>query len=62
MNKIIFNRKFVDKFEMKDIIGKEIGCFKNMGQVVGVAENINFRSVREEIEPMAFVCGDDQGI
>lgn len=27
MNKIIFNRKFVDKFEMKDIIGKEIGCF-----------------------------------
>lgn len=61
VNKIIFNRKFVDKFGMKDIVGKEIGCFQNMGQIVGVAENINFRSVREEIEPMAFVCGDDQG-
>lgn len=60
VNKIIFNRKFVDKFGMKDIIGKEIGCFKNTGQIAGVAENINFRSVREEIEPMAFICGDDQ--
>lgn len=61
VNKIIFNRKFVDKFGIKDIIGKEVGCFQNMGQVVGVSENINFRSVREEVEPMAFVCGDDQG-
>ena len=62
MNKIIFNRKFVEKFGIENIIGKEIGCFRNMGQIVGVAENINFRSVREEITPMAFVCGDDQGI
>lgn len=61
VNKIIFNKKFVDKFGIKDVIGKEIGCFRNMAQIVGVAENINFRSVREEIEPMAFVCGDDQG-
>ena len=62
VNKIIFNRKFVEKFGIENIIGKEIGCFRNMGQIVGVAENINFRSVREEITPMAFVCGDDQGI
>lgn len=61
VNKIIFNKKFVDKFGIKELIGKEIGCFSNMGQIVGVAENINFRSVREEIEPMAFICGDDQG-
>lgn len=62
VNKIIFNRKFVEKFGIENIIGKEIGCFQNMGQIVGVAENINFRSVREEITPMAFVCGDDQWI
>lgn len=60
VNKIIFNRKFVDKFGIKEVIGKEMVCFMNKGLVVGVAENINFRSVREEIEPMAFVCGDDQ--
>lgn len=62
VNKVIFNRKFIDKFGMEDVIGKEVGCFNNMGQVVGIAENINFRSVKEEIEPMAFVCGDDQGV
>nr|MDE5639878.1 hypothetical protein [Odoribacter sp.] len=62
VNKVIFNRKFVEKFGIENIIGKEVGCFQNMGQIVGVSENINFRSVREEIEPMAFVCGDDQGI
>ncbi len=61
VNKIIFNQKFVNKFGIENIIGKEVGCFSNMGQVVGVCEDINFRSVREEITPMAFVCGDDQG-
>lgn len=61
VNKIIFNRKFIDKFGIKEAVGKEVGCFQNMAQVVGVSENINFRSVREDIEPMAFVCGDDQG-
>lgn len=61
VNKIIFNEKFVKKFGIENIIGKEIGCFRNMGQIVGVCEDINFRSVREEITPMAFVCGDDQG-
>lgn len=61
VNKIIFNQKFVNKFGIENIIGKEIGCFRNMGQIVGVCEDINFRSVREEITPMAFVCGDDQG-
>ncbi len=61
VNKMIFNEKFVKKFGIENIIGKEIGCFRNMGQIVGVCEDINFRSVREEITPMAFVCGDDQG-
>lgn len=61
VNKIIFNRKFIDKFGIEDVIGKEIGCFRNIAKVVGVAENINFNSVRDEVEPMAFVCGDDQG-
>lgn len=59
-NKIIFNKKFLEKFNIKDIIGKEITCSQNKGRVVGIAENINFNSVKEEIEPMAFVCGDDQ--
>lgn len=60
VNKVIFNKKFSEKFELNDIIGKEVGCFQNAGQVVGVAENINFNSVRQEVEPMAFICGDDQ--
>lgn len=61
VNKMIFNKKFLEKFGLKDIIGKEVSCFQNMGRVVGIAEDINFNPVREEIEPMAFVCGDDQG-
>lgn len=61
VNKIIFNEKFVKKYGIENIIGKEIGCFRNTGQIVGVCEDINFRSVHEEITPMAFVCGDDQG-
>lgn len=60
VNKIIFNRKFVEKYELSDILGKEVGCFQNMGKVVGIADDINFNSVRNEVGPMAFVCGDDQ--
>lgn len=60
VNKIILNRKMVDKFKLENVIGKEIGCFNNNGVIVGIAENINFNSLLEEIEPMAFVCGDDQ--
>ncbi|MCC8173740.1 MAG: hypothetical protein LIO65_04960 [Odoribacter sp.] len=60
VNKIIFNQKFVEQFEIEDIIGKEIGSFRNNGSVVGVVENINFNSVKTPVEPMAFICGDDQ--
>lgn len=60
-NKVIFNHKFLEKYDFKeDIIGKDVGCFNNMGRVVGIAKDVNFNSVREAIDPMAFICGDDQ--
>lgn len=44
---------------MKDLLGKEIaGDGGQKGIIVGIAEDINFSSLREEIELMAFVCGD----
>lgn len=57
-DKIIFNRKFLEKYDLKDLLGKEIPCDGNTGTVVGIAEDVNFNPLREEIEPMAFVCGD----
>ncbi|GKI20995.1 ABC transporter permease [Odoribacter laneus] len=60
MNKLIFNRQFLKKYDLDDILGKEVKCYDNKGQIVGIAADVNFNTVREKIGPMAFVCGDDQ--
>lgn len=58
-DKIIFNRKLVEKYNLKDLLGKEIASDGGQkGIIVGIAEDVNFSSLREEIEPMAFVCGE----
>ena len=61
-NQIIFNQKFLDdyQFTADDILGKELSSFENQGSVIGVAKDVNFNSVKFGIEPLAFICGDDQ--
>lgn len=56
----VFNRRMVEKFGLRESVGKEVfGAFDNPVTVVGFAENVNFASLHHEIEPMAFICGDD---
>ncbi|MCL2728140.1 MAG: ABC transporter permease, partial [Bacteroidales bacterium] len=56
-SRVIFNKKTVDNFGLDDPIGKELS--DDSGLVVGVAANANFASLRQEIEPLAFVCSDN---
>ena len=63
-NQLIFNQRFLEKYDFTadDILGQEISCIRNRGTIIGVAKDLNFHSLRFGIEPMAFVCGDDQDI
>ncbi len=51
---IIFNQKFLKAHELKNIVGKEFSGFTGNLQIVGIAKNINFSSLRDTIQPMAF--------
>jgi len=54
INTFILNRKAVEKFGWSNPLERKIDGFGFTGQVIGVAENINFSSLKEEIEPMQF--------
>lgn len=60
--KIIFNETFIKKygFEADKIIGKNFPVFTDPGQIIGVAKDINFESLREPVKPMAFVTLESQ--
>jgi len=53
-NTFILNKKAVEKFGWTNPLERQIPGFDFTGQVIGVAENINFSSLKEEIEPMQF--------
>jgi ABC-type transport system, involved in lipoprotein release, permease component len=61
-DQMIFNQRFLEKYDFKpdEVLGKEIACVRNRGSIIGIAKDLNFHSLRFGIEPMAFVCGDDQ--
>lgn len=54
INTFILNKKAVEKFGWSKPLERKIDGFGFTGQVIGVAENINFSSLKEEIEPMQF--------
>ncbi len=53
-NTFVLNKKAVEKFGWTNPLERQIPGFDFTGQVIGVAENINFSSLKEEIEPMQF--------
>jgi putative ABC transport system permease protein len=61
--KMIFNQTFVKTYNFENIVGKQIpglnqsGETNDMADIVGIAEDINFESLREPIKPMAFITG-----
>lgn len=61
--KLIFNEEFLRKYEFKpeEVLGKEMFVFEDDAEVVGIAKDINFETLKMAIRPMAFVTiGDDR--
>jgi len=54
INTFILNKKAVEKFGWTNPLERQIPGFDFTGQIVGIAENINFASLKEEVEPMQF--------
>ena len=59
INTFILNKKAVEKFGWNNPLERQIDGFDFKGQIIGVAENFNFSSLKEEIEPMQFWLTDD---
>jgi putative ABC transport system permease protein len=54
INTFILNKKAVEKFGWNNPLERQMNGFDFTGQIVGVAENINFASLKEEVGPMQF--------
>jgi putative ABC transport system permease protein len=56
--KMIFNEAFLKEYQFDNIIGQMFGSAENPNEnfeIVGIAENFNFKSLHESIKPLAFV-------
>jgi len=51
---ILFNQQFLKVHELKKIVGKDFQGFSTQLSIVGISKNINFSSLRDSIQPMAF--------
>ena len=58
---IIINQKMAKELG-GDMIGKRITNYSGTWTVIGIAENFHFESLREEIEPLALVLGQEASI
>ncbi|GEM_PF-711547 len=54
INNFILNEKAVERFGWEKPLEKKLPGFDFVGNVVGVAKNFNFSSLRQEVEPMTF--------
>ena len=62
-SRFIFNRRAIDMYDLENPIGKELKGFPiNSGPVVGIAADAHFASLHQGIEPLVFMCGDDQEV
>jgi putative ABC transport system permease protein len=52
---IVLNQAAVKEFNLENPIGTEIYVFDTVGQVIGVVEDFNFRSLHHKIEPMSIL-------
>jgi len=56
---IIFNRQFLKNNSFKQILGKDFEGFNAKLSIVGIAENVNYSSLKDSIQPMAFAILND---
>jgi putative ABC transport system permease protein len=54
-DKMILNKAFCREYGFSDIIGKELSNY----EIVGIAEDFNFKPLREEIKPIALISSSD---
>jgi len=55
---IIFNQCFLKKYRLKDIVGQKFPGFDNEFSIVGISKNVNYSSLRDTIQPLAFAVFD----
>ncbi|MCK9346621.1 MAG: ABC transporter permease [Bacteroidales bacterium] len=60
MNNFILNEKAVQQFGWDKPLEKKFGGLAGMGDIVGVAKNFNYASLKGEITPMLFWRTDDR--
>lgn len=58
LNTFILNEKAVEQFEWNKPLEKKIHGIGFNGQIIGIADNFNFSSLKEEVEPMLFWLTD----
>jgi len=58
INTFIINKKAVEDFGWENPLEKSINSFDTTGFVIGVADNIKFSSLKEEVRPMVFWLTD----
>jgi putative ABC transport system permease protein len=58
INTFILNKSAVEQFGWKNPLDKTIDGFDFKGKVIGIAENINFSSLKEKVGPMQFWLTD----
>ena len=54
INTFILNKKAVEKFGWANPLERQMPGFGFTGPIIGVAENINFSSLKEDVQPMQF--------
>lgn len=58
INTFILNKKAVEQFNWKNPLERKINGLGFTGQIIGVTENFNFSSLKDEIKPMLFWLTD----
>ncbi|XOV91759.1 MAG: ABC transporter permease [Bacteroidota bacterium] len=59
---VIINQKMVEKLGLSEPVGKVLMRFGSKWNIIGVVEDFNFRSLKQEVEPVAFFLGISQSI
>lgn len=58
INTFILNKKAVEKFGWKNPLERKIDGVNFKGQIIGITDNFNFSSLKDEIKPMLFWMTD----
>ncbi|MEM9142787.1 MAG: FtsX-like permease family protein, partial [Bacteroidota bacterium] len=53
----IINQAMVEKLHLEDPIGKRISRYGTLYEVIGVVENFNYNTMKQEVQPLCFFRG-----